>query len=166
MSYALNVIKDKNETIKKFIDNLNTKIHEISSANIPISETNYDIWLSMIERVRDLLNIDEEFWQAISYQNNNLYEGIQNIRERLDKLAVETNKNRAKFGLKGQIKRGIEKNEIMPTANMTFEQEHAYRMPYAETPSKIGGKKRKPKRSKTKRTKMDSRNKKTIRRIK
>jgi len=79
---------------------------------------------------------------------NEFKEQINVVFEKLDKLAKAVNNNKFKFGLKGQIKRSIERSievERKEKPEMTEEQQHAFEQPYAQTPADIsgrGGKKR------------------------
>jgi len=99
------------------------------------SPSNYNENFDTIENVRRLYTRYKVLATDMDDKINEFKEQTNLIFEKLDKMAEAINKNKFKYGLKGQIKQSIKLQRQMP--EMTEEQQHAFEQPYVETPADI-----------------------------
>lgn len=143
----------------RYINVLDEKIKMVNDADIMAHPSNYKEFFDLIEAGRQLYRRYNNIITDMDNKINEFKEQSNLVLEKLDKLAESVNKNKFKYGLKGQIKQSIKLQREMP--EMTEEQQHAFEQPYAQTPADIlgrGGKKtRRSKRPKSKRRKTKKR---------
>lgn len=161
---ATNALEDllRNRT-PEYMEALDRKIQMYNDADRMISPPQYQQIFNTIETGRFLYRQYLDLVTNLYNKANEFKEQINVVFEKLDKLAKAVNNNKFKFGLKGQIKRSIERSievERKEKPEMTEEQQHAFEQPYAQTPADIsgrGGRKtrriRKTKKSKRRKTK-------------
>jgi hypothetical protein len=142
-----------------YINVLDEKIKMYSETDKMITPKSYEHAFDILQSGKEKYITFKEAATNLASKTNEFKEHVNIVLEKLNDLSEEINKNKFKYGLKGQIKQSIELNGEMP--EMTEEQQHAFEQPYAQTPADIvgkGGKKtrrrRKSKRSKSKRRKI------------
>lgn len=117
-----------------------------------VNPSYYQQFFDQIEHSRRLYTGYKDVATDMDNKLNELKEQINVVFEKLDEFGEALNKNKFKYGLKGQIKKFIRTQREIP--EMTEEQQHAFEQPYAQTPFERGGKRRrKTKRVKSKRRK-------------
>jgi hypothetical protein len=137
---------------------LNDKTKMFNEGN---KQANLEKYNEALTNIENLIPLKTELKERSVNTINNLNQYIDSINlnlEKMNEFVRAINNNRLRFGLKGQLKRELEEQQL-PHELLTEEQKHALEQPYQETPSHFsdrGGKKtrRRTKRQKTRRRKI------------
>jgi hypothetical protein len=147
--------KELTQTNPRFMNVIDEKIKMTNDFNELVTPEKYNEMFNIIDNAKNKLNVNKEITVNTINHLNQYIDSLNLCLEKNDILTQALNNNRLKFGLKGQIKQYIQRQQELP--EMTEEQQHAFQQPYAETPSNVlgrGGRRtRRTRRPKTRRSK-------------
>ncbi len=137
---ALKILENETVELETLVNSINNASERLDMEKSPLPQEVYDRDFDMLERTSMVINYNAQIYYRIKavmeYYENKLRESQQ----ALNNFAQKINENKFKYGLKGQIKQSI--NVMGKKPRMTYEQLHAYREDFSETPTvKKGGKK-------------------------